>query len=344
MLFYVTDHGRDTRRHDDSYIVLWGDDDIDVRALGALFDLQPAQRRVVSVMSQCYSGAFSALVHEHGDPRRPLAAHDRCGFFAAPADRPSAGCTPETDERHYDDYTTWFFAALGGRSRSGTAASDADRDGDGVVTYEEAHVYALLRDETTDVPVSSSEEYLRRVYSAWLARSTAGRTTVRTYLAGARPMVRDTAQALITAAGLDDTATFTGLARDARTRRTRCAPALCETLDALDAARAGAHTALRDGVLAHRIPGVVSADVTSLPAPAADALVRAAQPYLAAIERLEETADGLARADDRDEARLERIRRLAELAALEAHAREVGGEVLANYERIRRCEGSSLAR
>jgi hypothetical protein len=344
MLFYVTDHGREAPRHDDSYIVLWGDDDIDVRALGALLDLQPPQRRVVTVMSQCYSGAFSALVHEHGDPRRPIAAHDRCGFFAAPADRPSAGCTPETDETHYDDYTTWFFAALGGRSRSGGAASDADRDGDGVVSYDEAHAYALIRDETTDVPVSSSEEYLRRAFAPWLARATAGRTAVRAFLPAARPMVRDTAHALLTAAGLDDTVSFSTLARDARARRARCAPALCETLDALDAARAGAHAALREAVLAHRIPGVVSPDVTSLHAPAADALVRAGQPYLAAIERLEDAADALARADDRDEARLERIRRLAELAALEAHVREVGGEVLANYERIRRCEASTLSR
>ncbi len=344
LLFYVTDHGRDTARHDNAFIVLWGATDIDVRGLGVLLDRQPPARRVVSVMSQCFSGAFAALVHQGGDPRRPVAEHDRCGFFAAPPDRESAGCTPETDETHYDDYTTWFFAALGGRSRDGRAANDADRDGDGAVSYDEAHSYALLRDETTDVPTSSSEEFLRGRYRAWLSRATAGRVAVRAALGSARASVRDVAHALLTAAGLDDTVTFADLARDARARRTRCAPALCETLDAADAARAAAHTALRDAVLAHRVGGVNSPDVTALPATAADALVRAAQPYLGAIERLEDTADALARADDRDEARLERIRRLAELAALEAHAREVGGDTLAAFERIRRCETTSPAR
>ena len=344
LLFYVTDHGRDTPHHDNGYIVLWGDHDIDVRALGALFDEQPIERRVVTVMSQCYSGAFSALVHEHGDPRRPLARHDRCGYFAAPADRQSAGCTPETDEAHYDDYTTWFFAALGHRDRTGRPVLDADRNHDGSVSFDEAHLYALVRDETTDVPVSSSEEYLRRAYSAWLTRLRTARTPIREWLSSARPEIRDTAERLLDSVGRDDSTTLATLAHDARVRRTTYAPALRETLDALDAARASAHTSLRAAVAAHRIPGVAAGNITTLPVPAADRLVAAAEPYLSAIERLEATADELQRADDRVEARLERIRRLAELAALEAHAGSAGGDVQAAFGRIRRCETSAVDR
>lgn len=72
--------------------------------------------------------------------------------------------------------------------------------------------------------------------------------------------------------------------------------------------------------------------------------MRAAQPYLDALQHLESTADELERADDRDEARMERIRRLAELAALEAHVHAEGGASLAAFERIRRCETSTIAR
>ncbi|MEI8257892.1 MAG: hypothetical protein WCJ30_19625, partial [Deltaproteobacteria bacterium] len=197
LLVYVADHGRDTPRHDNSFIVLWGDQDLDVRALGDLLDAQPSRRRVVTVMSQCYSGAFASLVHEHGDPRRPLAAHDRCGFFAAPPDRPSAGCTPETDESRYDDYTTWFFAALAGRDRTGRAVTDADRDGDAVVSFAEAHRYALLNDETTDVPVTSSEEFLRAAFERWLTTQRARRTGIGEWLATARPALREDALALL---------------------------------------------------------------------------------------------------------------------------------------------------
>ncbi len=342
LLLYVTDHGRDAPRHDNGYIVLWGDRDIDVHALADLLDVQPPRRRIVAVMSQCYSGAFAALVYQHGDPRRPIAGHDRCGFFAAPSDRQSAGCTPETDESRYDDYTTWFFAALAGRDRTGHAVRDADRDGDGVVSLAEAHRYALLHDETTDVPVSSSEEYLRAVYARWLAALRARRTVVRDVLATARPELRDDARVLLAGLDLDEGVTISGLVNEARHRRATCAPVLCEALDALDAARTAAHRSLRAAVRSHRVPGVASADVTALSAPAADALVRAAGPYLAAIEGLEATTDVLAHVDDRDEARLERVRRLAELAALEAHARAEGGDTLAAYDRIRRCENDHV--
>src|SRR5450759_2994524 len=65
LLIYVTDHG--TRSHRDpldNRITLWGaHESISARKLGALLASLPPKVRVVSLMSQCFSGGF-AYLHE----------------------------------------------------------------------------------------------------------------------------------------------------------------------------------------------------------------------------------------------------------------------------------------
>jgi hypothetical protein len=75
----------------------------------------------------------------------------------------AAGCTPEVNEAEYHDFTSYFFAALSGRDRAGhpTNAS-ADFDGDGTVEMNEAFLFAVMNDPSIDVPVNTSDVFLRR--------------------------------------------------------------------------------------------------------------------------------------------------------------------------------------
>jgi hypothetical protein len=91
-----------------------------------------------------------------------VVAQPRCGFFATVDFLPSVGCTPEVDEADYKDYSSSFFAGLSGLGRTGKAVASADYDGDGRVSYAEAHAFAKVDGETTDLPISTSEAWLQR--------------------------------------------------------------------------------------------------------------------------------------------------------------------------------------
>lgn len=72
------------------------------------------------------------------------------------------GCTPEIDESDYVDYSSSVLAGLSGYTRTGQAVASADYDGDGVVSYAEAHAFAKVDEQTSDRPVSTSEVWLQR--------------------------------------------------------------------------------------------------------------------------------------------------------------------------------------
>jgi hypothetical protein len=118
-------------------------------------------------MTQCYSGAFHSLIYDN--PREPGAlAQDRCGFFSESALEQAEGCSLVVSEDEYRDYSTYFFAALSGRTRLGEPvdASHVDRDGDGARSFREAHLYTLAAAHSADLPRSTSEEYLSR-WAPW---------------------------------------------------------------------------------------------------------------------------------------------------------------------------------
>lgn len=238
LLLYVTDHGLEERDRSNNTILLWNDERLSVRQLGTLLDTQPPARRVVTVMAQCFSGSFSSLVHLGGDPRSPLAPHDRCGFFAAPKDRPAAGCSPRSDESLYDDYTTRFFAALAGQTRTGSKAPPADLDADGVVTLEEAHYAATILEDTMDVPVSTTEELLRRERGHWLSGLDRDAFTVQAVLAAGRPALRRVGAELARSLGIDPTSTtIAALDRALREADEGCHPGFCEAIERAGALR-----------------------------------------------------------------------------------------------------------
>jgi len=169
-IFYFTGHGGHAPEkdgEDDQYqsqntsLYLWGNDRTRARAFTRQLDKLPKDTRVVTVMVQCYSGGFANMIFKGGDPANGLSEHNRCGFFSATYDRTAAGCTAQINEADYQDYSTHFFAAVAGETRLGEPIDKPDYDNDGEVGLDEAHVYTLLNNTSIDVPVRTSERFLR---------------------------------------------------------------------------------------------------------------------------------------------------------------------------------------
>jgi hypothetical protein len=113
-------------------------------------------------MVQCFSGAFGNLLFEGGNPANDLSEREIAGFFSTIDSRMAAGCTPEVDEKEYRDFTSYFFAALSGEDRVGRKVTGADYNGDGIVSMDEAFCYSLAHDVSIDIPVCTSDVFLRK--------------------------------------------------------------------------------------------------------------------------------------------------------------------------------------
>lgn len=163
LVVYATGHGATGDEYRNNILNLWNGEAVSVRELAAMLDKLQADVTVVVVMVQCYSGGFADLMFAGGDRDNGHAAGVRCGFFATVPDRTAAGCTADVYEANYRDYSTSFWAALRGTTRTGAALDQAARDfdADGAVTFAEAHAYALLDDESVDVPMKTSDRFLR---------------------------------------------------------------------------------------------------------------------------------------------------------------------------------------
>ena len=142
LLLYVTDHG--SKNADDTAnnkIVLWGKDQhLTVQELDALLALLDPGVRVVTVMSQCYSGSFAGLAAASAGTDRP--AGNVCGYFASTADRPAYGCYPENRGRENVGHSFHFLEAFAATGR-----------------LEAAQDEVLVADATPDVPLRSSDVY-----------------------------------------------------------------------------------------------------------------------------------------------------------------------------------------
>ena len=163
LLLYVSAHGeRGSRRRNayDTAIALWDNEELRVSELARLLDGLPQGVSVTMVMVQCYTGGFARLIYRGADPEQGLAPQRRCGFFATVHDRVAAGCTPDVDKASYVEYSSYFWAALGGRSQTGETIEKPDYDGDGRVSLAEAHAYTVLHADTIDLPLTTSSEFL----------------------------------------------------------------------------------------------------------------------------------------------------------------------------------------
>ena len=145
LLLYVTDHG--TRQSDDpldNRITLWGKDkdaSLSVRELStALGALDPGVR-VVTLMSQCFSGGFGRLAWS--TPRDGEPAGNVCGYFSSTADRPAYGCFAENRGKDAVGHSFHFMQALAETGR-----------------LSDAHAAVLTTDRSPDVPLRTSDLYL----------------------------------------------------------------------------------------------------------------------------------------------------------------------------------------
>ncbi len=139
----------------------WNTTNITASELADWLDQLDPEVSVMLVMVQCYAGGFANTIFNGADADQGLAPHARFGFFAQVHDRPAAGCTPDIEEADYQEYSSFFWAALAGHTRSGTPITSADFDSDGSVSFAEAHAYAILASDTIDVPVRTTDILLR---------------------------------------------------------------------------------------------------------------------------------------------------------------------------------------
>jgi thiol-disulfide isomerase/thioredoxin len=146
VLLYVTDHGtKDPEHKGNSHITLWGDKEFltatELRSLVAQLD--PGVR-VVSLMSQCFSGGFADLMSARQTAGLPRG--NACGYFSSSADRPAYGCYPENLGKDNIGYSFDFLLALRANPR-----------------FPDAQAAVLVADQTPDVPLTTGDVYLAEV-------------------------------------------------------------------------------------------------------------------------------------------------------------------------------------
>lgn len=176
-LFIFNGHGGYDRKNTArNTIQLWNNTSLNARDMEALFSRIDPAVPARFVFTQCYAGGFARLVRTGAGRVAAVSPANRCGFMAEAEDRPAEGCSAGVNANDYRDYSTYFFAALSGRTRQGRALPvNPDRDGDGKVSLYEAHLYALRTAESADLPRSTSEDVLehwRPGVRGWVRRLT----------------------------------------------------------------------------------------------------------------------------------------------------------------------------
>lgn len=169
LIVYATAHGGQGKKESatdsersNTQLYCWNSTSITASEFTDWLDHLDPQVEVMLVMVQCYAGGFANTIFHGADADVGLAPHARFGFFAQVHDRQAAGCTPDVNEADYQEYSSFFWAALAGHTRTGTPITSADYDKDGAVAFAEAHAYAVLESDTIDVPVRTSDVLLRK--------------------------------------------------------------------------------------------------------------------------------------------------------------------------------------
>ena len=170
-LFIFNGHGsQDKTNTANNKIWLWDRTSLSVNDFSNLLNKVDNTVPMRFVFTQCYSGGFERSIHPNSNDSIKLVNAPRCGFFAEAADRKAEGCSSGINIDDYRDYSTYFFAALSGKTRQGEALPEnPDRNKDGEVSLYEAHLYTLAQADSTDLPRSTSEVYLER-WQPWYLR------------------------------------------------------------------------------------------------------------------------------------------------------------------------------
>jgi thiol-disulfide isomerase/thioredoxin len=140
LLFYVTDHGeRNEQDETTNPISLWGEK-ISVSELRELFATLDPGVRVVTLMSQCFSGSFAHVIDGAGGA---LPAGNVCGYFSTTADRRAYGCYPENRGKDGIGHSFHFLETL-----------------DALDRFPASERSVLVTDRTPDIPNSTLDVFL----------------------------------------------------------------------------------------------------------------------------------------------------------------------------------------
>lgn len=145
--FYSTNHGGYESGHD-AYLYLWGETILDDEF--ATLTKTIKGKHAVYVMEQCYSGSMmddvlTAQTYPCNNPQvcvMTAAKHDEVSWAA-------------DTEGAYDEYVYHWTSAIYGQTPTGTIVN-ADADGDGIVSMDEAHEYAKNEDSRSEHPLIGS--------------------------------------------------------------------------------------------------------------------------------------------------------------------------------------------
>lgn len=170
LIIYVTAHGSAGQKGDsfDTTIDCWNGKKITAREFTRWIKELPAGMSVVMVMAQCYCGGFSHTIFDDLRESNGLARQVRAGFFAQQHNLPAAGCRPDIDND--EEFSSYFWGAIAGRSRTGSPIEGCDLNNDGHVSFAEAYAYAVAYSNTIDIPLRTSDVFLR-TYSRRSAES-----------------------------------------------------------------------------------------------------------------------------------------------------------------------------
>ncbi|QDU55369.1 hypothetical protein [Aeoliella mucimassa] len=162
LIVYATAHGGsgDEKTPHNTSVYTWNHRRFSAAEFSNWLGKLPEETPVVLVMVQCYAGGFAHTMFNEADPTKGIARQLRAGFFAQVHDRPAAGCTPGVNEESYQEYSSFFWAAIAGHDRLGSTIDKVDIDSDGVTSFAEAHAYAVCESETVDIPIRTSDAYL----------------------------------------------------------------------------------------------------------------------------------------------------------------------------------------
>jgi len=161
VIIYVTAHGSPGPEDDpfNTTIDCWNERKITAREFSRWLKELPPEVSTLMIMAQCYCGGFSRTIFADLDESNGLSPQVRAGFFAQQYNLPAAGCRP--DIQNDEEFSSYFWGALVGRTRKGTPIEGSDVDGDGLVSFAEAYAYAVTSGETIDIPLRTSDVLLR---------------------------------------------------------------------------------------------------------------------------------------------------------------------------------------
>lgn len=339
-------------------LYFWDTETVTASEFSAWLDRLPQEVTVVLVMVQCYAGGFAHTIFHEADADLGLAPHARCGFFAQVHDRGAAGCTPDVDNADYQEYSSFFWAALGGRTRMGETVKTADYDRNGTVSFAEAHAYSVLESDTVDIPVRTSDELLRKYSELGKKDAKAKKDKpellelkgpLTSFVEKARPEERAILEGLAKKLQLESPVTIESIRKELERVKGESKTASRNTSQAKRGTRQAVSRVQKDVYeiwpeLKHKYSPVI-AELTS---ERADEFVKRVQEMssYSALVKAREREDK--RSDEqldllRQQAKLERMLRTAENVALAANLSHVATEeIVARYEKLRALEEGTL--